>query len=413
MQAWWKEPTRDQWISFSAAWLGWVLDAFDFAVFLLAMPAIMKEFGVSSTATAMTTTLTLFFRLAGGVVAGAMADRWGRKLPLMISIVWFAVCDGLVAVAPTFSAILALRVLFGLGMGAEWTAGTTLAMESWPAKSRGIASGLLQAGWPVGYLLASVVAAHVIPAYGWRALFVIAALPALLVLPLRAWVPDCHSRPASSGAKPVPMSALWQPGLRETIIWACGPMGMGFAAYYALTGMYPVLLVNELGVAPAQMAALSAWFFFGMLVGVMVTGFLAHRVGIPRAVAVPAVLTVLVLPLYLGAVPSLLAVGAFLTGMMGVGWSGITPMFLTELFPAEVRGRAVGVVYHVGACIGALGMSLPALLADHAGFSVAGGIAAVAITCELALAVLLFAKPGTRAARAVLEPLSEVAPARA
>ena len=125
-QAWWREPTKAQWASFAAAWSGWVLDAFDFTIFLLVMPQIAQEFGVGWTATAGSITLTLLVRLLGGFAAGAAADRWGRKLPLMISIVWFAVCDGLVALAPTFGWVLVLRTLFGFGMGAEWTSGATL-----------------------------------------------------------------------------------------------------------------------------------------------------------------------------------------------------------------------------------------------------------------------------------------------
>src|SRR5688572_7056129 len=131
--AWWKEPTRGQWFSFLAAWSGWVLDAFDFTIFFLAMPYIAKEFGVSDAATAGSITLTLLMRLVGGAAAGSLADRYGRKLPLMISILWFALCDGAVALAPTFGWVLALRTIFGIGMGAEWTSGATLAMENWPA----------------------------------------------------------------------------------------------------------------------------------------------------------------------------------------------------------------------------------------------------------------------------------------
>ena len=154
------------------------------------MPKIAAEFGVTMKSTAASVTATLLVRLLGSFCAGWLADRVGRKWPLMISIVWFSVCDGLVSIAPTFRAVVALRILYGFGMGAEWTAGATLAMEAWPARSRGFASGVLQAGWAVGYLLASVVYAYVMPLYGWRALFVIAAAPALLVLPIRYFVPD-------------------------------------------------------------------------------------------------------------------------------------------------------------------------------------------------------------------------------
>src|SRR5439155_17352480 len=142
-----------------------------------------RDLGVGVTAAAGSITLTLLVRMLGGVAAGAAADRWGRKLPLMISLVWFALCDGAVAFAPSFAWVLALRAIFGFGMGAEWTSGATLAMENWPKRSRGIASGILQGSWAVGYLLAAVVSAQVVPRFGWRALFLVAAVPARVGLP--------------------------------------------------------------------------------------------------------------------------------------------------------------------------------------------------------------------------------------
>src|SRR5205814_6659521 len=138
---------------------------------------------------------------------GAAADRWGRRLPLMISMVWFAICDGAIALAPSFGWILVLRTLFGIGMGAEWTAGTTLAMESWPQRSRGIASGVLQGSWAIGYLAAAAVSAVVLPHWGWRGLFAIAVLPALLVLPLRIWLPD-QAEEIRTRARQTPRSIL-------------------------------------------------------------------------------------------------------------------------------------------------------------------------------------------------------------
>src|SRR5688572_8547176 len=187
---WWKEPTRGQWAAFSAAWAGWVLDAFDFTIFLMVQNEIAKEFGVGLVALSGSVTLTLLVRLLGGAVAGWMADKWGRKLPLMLSIVGFAVFDFAIAFAPSFMWIVVFRTLFGFCMGAEWTAGTAMAMENWPARSRKIASGLLQAGWPIGFLMSAAVAYFVVPAWGWRAMFVIAALPALIVIPIRFLVKD-------------------------------------------------------------------------------------------------------------------------------------------------------------------------------------------------------------------------------
>ena len=186
---WWKEPTRGQWLAFSAAWLGWVLDAFDAMIYVLVADQIAKEFDVSTVAVLGSLTLTLIVRLIGGGIAGWMADKWGRKLPLMLSLLWLAAFDGAIYFAGSFGAIVVLRTIFGLGMGAEWTAGTAMAMESWPARSRKIASGLLQAGWPIGFLLAAAVAAWVVPVWGWRSVFLIAAVPSLLVLPIRFLVP--------------------------------------------------------------------------------------------------------------------------------------------------------------------------------------------------------------------------------
>src|SRR5262249_60093744 len=134
-------------------------------------------------------------RLLGSFIAGSLADRFGRKLPLLISVVWFALCDGAIAFAPSFGWIVALRVLFGLGMGAEWTSGTTLAMENWPERSRGIASGVLQGSWAVGYLLASTVYTFV----EWRTLFLLAALPAGLAPPRRIWTPARHAHSVRAG----------------------------------------------------------------------------------------------------------------------------------------------------------------------------------------------------------------------
>src|SRR5205823_7657704 len=146
---WWKEPTRPQWAAFAAAWVGWVLDAFDFMVYALVATQIGNEFHVSRAVVMGSLTLTLLVRLAGGAFAGWMADRWGRKLPLMLSLAWFMSFDAAIFFSHSFLAIVIFRTLFGFGMGAQWTAGTALAMESMPPGCRKQASGLLQAGWPI------------------------------------------------------------------------------------------------------------------------------------------------------------------------------------------------------------------------------------------------------------------------
>lgn len=385
---WWREPTRAQWCAFGAAWAGWVLDAFDFTVFMLVMPNIARDFHVAAVATAGSITLTLFARLAGGFVAGAAADRWGRKLPLMISILWFAACDGAVALAPSFAAILVLRTLFGLGMGAEWTAGTTLAMENWPARSRGIASGLLQGSWAIGYLLAAGVSAVVLPLWGWRALFVCAALPAILVIPIRFGIVESDEWRASRAAQPVPRPAFDAPTVRK-VAWASTAMALGFGAYYAITALYPTLLQAELGADARGVARLVALFNVGMLAGSVACGMLASRRGAAVAIAVPATASLLALPLYVGAVPGALTLGAFVTGALGAGFCGVVPMLLTGMFDADVRARMVGIVYHVGAALAALVPTLTAALAARAHVSLGAAVFVVGGACELALAAVV------------------------
>src|SRR3984957_11009855 len=393
--SWWREPTRPQWCAFGAAWAGWVLDAFDFTIFMLVMPNIAREFGVASVATAGSITLTLFARLAGGFIAGAAADRWGRKLPLMISIVWFAACDGAVALAPSFTWILVLRTLFGLGMGAEWTSGTTLAMENWPARSRGIASGVLQGSWAVGYLLAATVSAFVLPHWGWRALFVCAALPAILVIPIRfgitesdEWKQSVKARASRASQK---ARSVFDAALFGKVAWASAAMGLGFGAYYAITALYPTLLRTELGADSGSVARLVAVFNVGMLAGSVTFGALAARRGVAIAIVLPATLSILALPLYVGMVPGGLGIGALHCGALGAGFCGVTPLLLTRMFEADVRARMVGIVYHGGAALAGLVPTATASLATFAHMRLGTAVVLVAGACELALAGVVLA----------------------
>lgn len=404
---WWKEPTRGQWASFSAAWLGWVMDAFDFTVFLLVMKQITEEFGTSYTSTAGSIALTLLMRLIGGVVAGWAADRWGRKLPLMISVIWFAVCDGLIAVAPSFTWVLVLRTLFGFGMGAEWTSGATLAMENWPTRSRGIASGILQGSWAVGYLLAGVAAGLVVPVYGWRALFILAAIPAVLALPIRFLVPESPEWEAGkASANTVEVS--WRevfatPGVTKKLVWGSLAMAFGFGGYYALTGNYSVLLMKTFSFTIQNVSWHVALFNIGMLVGAIGCGYVAMKRGVTPAVVIPALVMAVLTPLYVGAVPEMLAVGAFVAGVFGAGYAGVSPLLLTSLFPARLRARCVGIVYHVGAVPAAFVPMGIAALSEKFGVSMPVGMGVVCAVCQVGMAAMILFAPKDAAAN---EPTS-------
>jgi SHS family lactate transporter-like MFS transporter len=171
--AWWREPTREQWHAWIAAWLGWTLDAFDFTIFLLIMLPISQEFHVPLVDVTAVLALTLWMRLVGATMSGWLADRIGRKKPLMISIAWYSVANLLAGLAPSFSLLFLFRALMGIGMGAEWPVGAALAMEQWPIRSRGFMSGVLQGSWGIGALLSSLAYGLLYNWIGWRGLLII------------------------------------------------------------------------------------------------------------------------------------------------------------------------------------------------------------------------------------------------
>ena len=199
---WWREPTADQWLAYVAAWLGWTLDAFDFTVFLLIMVPIAQEFHVPLTEVTLIFTVTLWMRLIGATASGWLADRVGRKTPLMISILWYSICNFIAGFSPAFWFLFLFRALLGIGMGAEWPAGAALAMESWPARSRGFMSGALQGSWGLGFLLSSAVYGLLYNAIGWRGLLWLCVLPALVTLYIRKFVknPRCGGRTVKSNS---------------------------------------------------------------------------------------------------------------------------------------------------------------------------------------------------------------------
>jgi SHS family lactate transporter-like MFS transporter len=398
---WWREPTARQWSCFLAAWAGWVLDAFDFTVYLLVASHMADEFGATLTAVNGVVTATLLCRLLGGMSAGAAADRWGRRPVLVASIVMMALCDGAIALAPSLAWVLALRVLFGFAMGAEWTAGATLAMENWPERSRGLASGILQGSWAVGYFAAALVSRWVVPAWGWRGLFALAAGTAVFAIPLRLFVREAPRPPASAAPGRPSWRALWTPALRGRLLWATLVLLLGFGVYYALVASYPAMLRREMGLGAPAIGTVVAWFNVGMLGGAIAIGILFARHGARAALGLPAVLTLVFLPLYLGARPALLPLGALLVGAVAAGTSGATPLLLARLFPETLRARATGFVYHAGALMAAAAPPLVSWLAESGTVaSLAGAMAAVVLVLQGALVALLLLGPLPEEARA-------------
>ena len=253
--AWWKEPTKDQWLAWFAGFLGRMLDAFDFTIFFLIMVPISQEFGVPLTLVAGTVTFTLWLRLVGAFGSGWLCDRIGRKTPLMISILWYSVCNFAAGFAPSFAVLAFFRIVLGIGMGAEWPAGAALAMESWPARSRGIMSGLLQGAWGLGFLLASLIYGLLFATIGWRGMLWVGILPALLCVYIRFFVKESglwqeNNRKRKEHLRRAP-SATQTSGLATSTVltilgWLLGALLVGVALFLGLKVVAPVALAGVL-----------------------------------------------------------------------------------------------------------------------------------------------------------------------
>jgi MFS family permease len=260
--AWWKEPTKDQWLAWFAGFFGWMLDAFDFTIFFLIMVPISQEFGVPLTIVAGTVTFTLWLRLLGAFGSGWLCDRIGRKTPLMISILWYSICNFAAGFAPSFAFLAFFRILLGIGMGAEWPAGAALAMEAWPARSRGIMSGLLQGAWGLGFLLASLIYGLLYTTIGWRGMLWIGILPALLCVFVRYFVKESevwqeNNRKRMEALSLAPVAAAPRTAAPSMLVrvggWLLGALGVAVVLFYILKTLAPLLLA---GVVEAKLLAL-------------------------------------------------------------------------------------------------------------------------------------------------------------
>src|SRR5271156_4570650 len=250
---WWQEPTKDQWTAWVAAWLGWTLDAFDFTIFPFLMVPIAKEFNVSLTDVALVFTLTLWMRLLGATAAGWLSDRVGRKTPLMISIAWYSICNFIAGFSPSFLFLLIFRALLGIGMGAEWPAGAALAMETWPIRSRGFMSGVLQGSWGIGFALSSAIYGLFYAYIGWRGMLWIGVLPALSVFYVRKfvkeppiWLENRRRQRVEQREVRAPLISIFKPRVLGNTLTACLWLAGGFVAYYSVNALFATHLQKDL-----------------------------------------------------------------------------------------------------------------------------------------------------------------------
>jgi SHS family lactate transporter-like MFS transporter len=370
-----------------AGYLGWTLDAFDFFLVSLCLTAIGREFHKSDAQVAASLLLTLAFRPVGAFFFGLLADRYGRRLPLMLDLVFYSVVEVLSGLAPNYTTFLVLRALFGIGMGGEWGVGASLAMEKVPPRLRGVLSGFLQQGYATGNLLATVCYFFLFPRFGWRPLFFVGGLPALLALFVRYRVQESEvwqrTRSQSWGQLGRAILANWKLFLYLAVFM----MTMNLASH-GTQDLYPTFLERQWHFDVGRRAVLNGISMVGAVVGGTLTGWLSDRWGRRRAMIAALLGAVLAIPLWAFA-PSLplLFAGAFLMQFLVQGAWGVIPAHLAELSPDAVRGFLPGFGYQVGVLLASPVVYLEPAVARHTSYGVAmAGTAAVVFLMAAAVA---------------------------
>jgi SHS family lactate transporter-like MFS transporter len=371
-----------------AGYLGWTLDAFDFFLVSFCLTAIGREFHKSDREVAFSILLTLAFRPVGAFLFGLLADRYGRRLPLMLDLVFYSVVEVLSGLAPNYTTFLVLRALFGIGMGGEWGVGASLAMEKAPARLRGVLSGFLQQGYATGNLLAAVCYFFVFPRFGWRPLFFIGGLPALLALFVRfrvqeseVWQRTRHESWSHLGRALV---SHWKLFLYLAVFM----MAMNLVAHGS-QDMYPTFLERQWGLGVKMRSTITAISMVGAILGGTLCGLLSDRIGRRRAIIIALAGSLVMIPLWAFAPSiSLLLLGAFLMQFMVQGAWGVIPAHLAELSPDSVRGFLPGFGYQVGVLLSSSVGYLEAVFAGRTsyGIAMAATAATVAVMAIIATA---------------------------
>ncbi len=359
---------RDQRNTFIACFLGWALDAFDFFLLTFVIPPLAHDFGRSVAEIGYAITLTLAMRPVGAFIFGLLGDRFGRRTPLMIDIIFYSVMELLTAFSPSYTWLLIFRALYGIGMGGEWGLGASLAMESLPVASRGLFSGILQQGYAFGYLLAAVVYWMVFPIFGWRGLFVAGALPAVLVLYIRAKVPESPSWLRERSIAAGLWTNLGTIVKQHWLLFAYVILLMTCfnAMSHGTQDMYQTFLSEERGLGVAAKSTIGIIYSFGAICGGTVVGHLSQKFGRRRAIIGCALAGILVVPLWVfSPTLSLLVLGGFAMQFMVQGAWGVVPVHLTELSPQGLRGTFPGFAYQLGNLLAANTAVIEARLAQH------------------------------------------------
>jgi SHS family lactate transporter-like MFS transporter len=394
--------TRAQIRTVVAAFLGWMLDAFDFFLLTFLLKDIAKEFGVEVSAVAYALFLTLAMRFVGAFIFGRIGDSWGRRPALMLDILCYSILGALAAFAPSLWVFLALRALFGIAMGGEWGLGSSLAMESIPPQSRGLVSGVLQCGYPTGFLLAAVAYGLLFGrtfgdyTVGWRSMFLLSVLPAFVVLFIRTSVPESPAFVASQAhAKPnlwETLNANWGLVIYMVVLMMCFNL---FS--HGTQDLYPTFLQKQHNFDPATVSWITIVANLGAIVGGLTFGHLSEKIGRVNAITIAALIALPALPLWAySSTPLLLALGAFVMQIAVQGAWGVIPAHLNELSPGAARATIPAFVYQAGNFLASYNGPFQAQIAEANGGNYAYALALVAGVIAIAIVVVIRFSPERR-----------------
>lgn len=398
--SWYRSITPLQWRTLAAAGLGWMLDAMDVMLYAFALTAIRAEFGLSAAAAGALASVTLLTSAVGGILFGVLADRFGRARALAWSILVYSLFTALTATARSLPELVLWRSLVGIGLGGEWAAGSVLVAESWPAKHRGKAVGLMQSGWAIGYILAALMASAILPTRGWRVLFAIGVAPALFAWWVRRHVPEPEIWQHTERAARLPIGSLLRPPLVRNVATATVLTTCVLFAYWGLFTWIPAYLASPVSAGGAGMGVVrsTGWIVpmqLGAFLGYVLFGVLADRFGRRPVFMLFVVGAAVLVPIYGRAAgsPALLMALGPLVGFLGHGYFSVFGAMLAELFPSSIRATAQGFCYNFGRAVSALAPFVVGALADRHGI---GSALALTSAFFVAAGFLILLLPETR-----------------
>jgi SHS family lactate transporter-like MFS transporter len=351
-----------------------VLDAFDFFVVVFLFDTLAEHFHVAKASVVFTLTLTLAMRPLGAFVFGALADRYGRKGPLMLCVLYFSTLTVLTGLAPNYVFFVVCRALYGVGMGGYWGIGASYAMESSPRRFRGVLSGLMQSGYPMGYLLASVAMQTLAPSLGWRSVFFVGAPVAVLIVILTTFAPESEAwkqhRPASMGQI---FGSLVQ--YKGIFFYLLLMMSIMLCLSHGTQDLYPDFLKSIPGITAQRVLGMKALYGMpilynvGAIVGALIFGSLSQKIGRRYSIMLALVISLVSIPAWaFGTSLTVLVIGSYLmqTGVQGA--FGVIPAHLNELSPDAVRSLFPGFVYQLGVLVASPATAIEFVLRDHFGY---------------------------------------------